>query len=1684
MSTYHEEEFNLILNTKKYLINISILENQLSLVLTLLTYPPQQYSGFFSLEDLRICGKIFQHAHSLFEAKEIIKRTVIKKQLLINEDSHRAKITFDPGLDLDSVPFFMTLFRDLNMNNSSLSQTVENINKSYAFKNLNYTPKTEPIINFNDSSNFYDYFNINNSNYNATPSVKNIINDETINYNIRNNYMIHNNEINRNKFMTFLPKFKYENNSNSINNLIFNNRRTNKLPKKIKRYSSYNIINHNLFQKNNLNYLNYSMNNENSYTNINNNDDTNSNLNYKESLYSHFYDSMNNNNIFKNNSYINRTNDDISFVSNDLINNRIHHFNQTQNSEFEDSLNSLYNNNSQTIENIKQKRNDIINNLIYKRNSKTIGNNKNNFLYNQRNLTSSTNKNNTNTDIKKDHKEDNIKDNINQYEEDVVPIKKSANFNSISLNRKNNKVSHTPQVKIIKKDQEDQDKEYNTRIPKIDSMRTFNLNCLHLSKNSTVPASKSQKSLFIKFKPNKNGQKIENTNINKNKKVNEKGKRFKNVSKNIRKNENIRKKNINNNNNNSNSIKKDKVQKKKIQILDKKENNDELDEKINKTKNKIGIFYQFKSLTMKEIGKKKSQRSCKEFVPYEAELFSIIKNRVSRPRPKMLKSNIAKKNLSKSKIQKNKIIKNNNPQIKTNIHHKISKPIAKKSNSKRNSSPKDSIKSPNNPIQITEKKIVSKGEITNVEEQISISNSKKNREKANALQNTISNVEIGDVTMGKEKIKEVLPNIISKVPQNNISNIEKNNINISKEPETNLLKLNSNKESEVTSVAVGKEIPDDSKNTISSAQKDNKIIEKEKVEAPINIISKNEEKIIDKEKPIDTQKVMSNTKNDNNTTIIGKEVAKVSLNTIPNIEKNDNTINKEKINEPQNIISSNTKKDDELIDKESLRVPQNKISNIQKDDIKEKIKVSQNNISKPKNEEKNIIVKNNSPHKTILKKEKEYITNIKERVKVLQNTISKPKKEENIIHKEDSKAQKNTISNIEKEEINILKEKVKVLENIISKPKNKENIIDKGISEVQYNSISSKEKDNISVSKEREKISENTISKPKNKENNIIGKEDSKVQNNTISNIEKNNINIGKDTKKFSQNSDSKLKNEENNIIDKEEVQQDTISNIEKDDNLNKEKIIVSHNSDSKAKIEDNNFIDKEGLKVQQNNAFIPIAKDKEKEKVTLNTASKPKNEENKIYNEGSKVQHNTISSNEKGDINIAKERIKVLQNIVSKPKNDENMVYKENPKVEFNLFSNIERDENSIIKEKVKATLNTASKPRNDENINNIEGSKIQQKIEKDDINIVQERVKALQNNAPKPKKEYNMIYKENPIVAFNSFSENLISKEKVSQNIISKPRNKENIIYKEGPKIQQNSFSTIERNDNNDIKIRVKVLQKSIFNKNNNTIFGNRFKQNNTALTTKNSYSKISKQNIKTSQSTISKPKYEENIIYNESSRIPLNTISKIERNDISYDINKERARVPINIISNSERNDITKIRQKTRDSMNTISRIKDLDKINYKLRKILNKNKIEFKLIYKGSIDGDSSIKFHEKCNNYKNTLVLIYSSINKKFGGFTTRTWEGEDINKADDHCFIFSVEKGIIYDFDEGEDAIKCSEEYGPIFVNQIAIFDNFITQGGIITNIAKSFNMKEDDELLDAYEKFGVKDVEVYHVIS
>jgi hypothetical protein len=164
------------------------------------------------------------------------------------------------------------------------------------------------------------------------------------------------------------------------------------------------------------------------------------------------------------------------------------------------------------------------------------------------------------------------------------------------------------------------------------------------------------------------------------------------------------------------------------------------------------------------------------------------------------------------------------------------------------------------------------------------------------------------------------------------------------------------------------------------------------------------------------------------------------------------------------------------------------------------------------------------------------------------------------------------------------------------------------------------------------------------------------------------------------------------------------------------------------------------------------------------------------------------------------------------------------------------------------------------------------------------------------------------------------------------------------------------------------------------------------------------------------------------------------------------------------------------------NIIKHPGELDEISSRIQRILNKKNIKYKILFRSNIDGDAASIFHEKCDKIKNTLVLIKASGNKRFGGFTTETWDGNDINKKDEKSFIFSIDKMKIYDIIPGENAINCNPDLGPVFLGQIKLLDNFFTQGGTTSTKGKNFKTLEDFEITDGAEKFGVQEVEVYQI--
>lgn len=145
--------------------------------------------------------------------------------------------------------------------------------------------------------------------------------------------------------------------------------------------------------------------------------------------------------------------------------------------------------------------------------------------------------------------------------------------------------------------------------------------------------------------------------------------------------------------------------------------------------------------------------------------------------------------------------------------------------------------------------------------------------------------------------------------------------------------------------------------------------------------------------------------------------------------------------------------------------------------------------------------------------------------------------------------------------------------------------------------------------------------------------------------------------------------------------------------------------------------------------------------------------------------------------------------------------------------------------------------------------------------------------------------------------------------------------------------------------------------------------------------------------------------------------------------------------------------------------------------------NGQNINFDLLYKATADGGDARSFHSKCDMAAHSLVLVETTDGRRFGGFTSQSWEGDCEDKTDDKAFIFSLDKMMAYDVKNGEPAIGCYPEYGPVFMGcQIRIFDDCFNNGGTTFERDLNYNTTEDYELTGGKKNFQIKEIEVYGV--
>ena len=161
-----------------------------------------------------------------------------------------------------------------------------------------------------------------------------------------------------------------------------------------------------------------------------------------------------------------------------------------------------------------------------------------------------------------------------------------------------------------------------------------------------------------------------------------------------------------------------------------------------------------------------------------------------------------------------------------------------------------------------------------------------------------------------------------------------------------------------------------------------------------------------------------------------------------------------------------------------------------------------------------------------------------------------------------------------------------------------------------------------------------------------------------------------------------------------------------------------------------------------------------------------------------------------------------------------------------------------------------------------------------------------------------------------------------------------------------------------------------------------------------------------------------------------------------------------------------------------------IKSQNELEFLTQKIVRDyQNLNLDLIYKASVDGDKAEIFHSKCDQAGNSLVLVETDKNARFGGFTSCSWSGNCEEKYDENAFVFSLNKLKIYDIIPGNNAIACYPNCGPVFLGcQIRIYDNALTNGGSTFKKGVNYNTEEDFELTGGEENFNIKDIEVYSI--
>ena len=182
-----------------------------------------------------------------------------------------------------------------------------------------------------------------------------------------------------------------------------------------------------------------------------------------------------------------------------------------------------------------------------------------------------------------------------------------------------------------------------------------------------------------------------------------------------------------------------------------------------------------------------------------------------------------------------------------------------------------------------------------------------------------------------------------------------------------------------------------------------------------------------------------------------------------------------------------------------------------------------------------------------------------------------------------------------------------------------------------------------------------------------------------------------------------------------------------------------------------------------------------------------------------------------------------------------------------------------------------------------------------------------------------------------------------------------------------------------------------------------------------------------------------------------------------------------------------EINKINTKNVSNLNESIILKDeIENINLIKGWINPHRDLDFKLLFRMSRDGSNCSDFHRFCDNKGETLIIIKTDKNYKFGAYTPLNWvtpsSGEVNDSKDELTFLFSLDKKQKFTKIPGQrpETARSQKDYGPLL--------GWGTDLGINPDMKNGWSSNNtflrNRELTNGESSFVVNEMEIFQVLN